>query len=171
MLISGMKNIILSWRNNALRKKVVKRETVSFESATKFGFVCESLVNYQALQPILKEITGRGHFTKVLVQVDKRDSSSTNFPSFNSNDVDWKGVSKSSSIDIFTHEPFDYLFYFGERYNPIIESIILRNPAQCRVGFFQEEKAYLYDFMYDFNPEKDRLNNIKDVLETLKKIK
>lgn len=100
--------------------------------------------------------------TKVLVFND--DIKKTcNLPSFNSKEISWNFLPKSTAVHQFLQDKSDVLFAFFPYENLPLEYIILQSKTTCRIGFFAEAKTHYFELM--IHPTADKSQSLKDLIE------
>ena len=78
-----------------------------------------------------------------------------NFSYFNKKDLNWRLEPHGNVVEEFIGRKFDILInaYIGE--NLPLEYVSSMSEASFRIGSFEKEKTYAYDFMIDLKGEDD----------------
>jgi hypothetical protein len=85
----------------------------------------------------------------------KNQALDTNFPSFSNRDVNYLGKCLNGQLASFIDTPFDYLYHIDLASNPILDYLLVKCKAKCRVGNFDINRAHLFEIMVKFEPKTD----------------
>ena len=145
------KKRFLSLRTKTLlRKNSSLRESKSFKKASHVGiiFEIEGLEKHRAVKQFIKDLESEGKQVEVLTYLGKgKDNHEFLFDFVSQGDVSfWGNITNERALS-FANKEFDYLFNFDNTRNQVIENILARSKARCRVGCYMEENQEFFEFM------------------------
>ncbi len=166
-----MKNVFLKYKVNQIQKQSVKRKNVAFSENTYVGLLFYSLDHYKQSQSWIKVLKEKGVKVRPLIQIQKKIENAPSTPFFLEKEINFFGKINSEELLKFCNEKFDFLFYFGDQFNPIVEYILTKNPAGCRVGFHYSDQESLFDMMFSKNAGQSLNDNIVRIIKQIEDIR
>jgi hypothetical protein len=135
-----------------LKKQKAARPSVGYKKAMTTGviFTVEDKQKHFAIKDFIKKLEADGKHVQVLEFLpEKTENYEFKFDFFTEKDVTFWGNLNSENALQFADAPFDFLFYLDLEPNPMIENVLARSNAKCRVGrHFDGSEGYL-DLMVD----------------------
>lgn len=145
----------------------VVRINVGFQQAQNMGIL------YSADNPQKHEAVN--HLAKELKKMDKKvtglcyttvptQKSANTFTTITHRDLQLWGTITHPKAKAFINTPFDYLFQVDLVDHPIINYLLAKSKAKCRVGYYDTVRTDLFELMVTFNKRPD--SNDIDALTT-----
>ena len=157
-----LKKSILNLKTKAaLRKNAAQRSNIAFRDVKRIGII-HSFTDDKSVQEIyhfFDQLEKAGKEVKVLIIKDKRQS--LNIPEFLLTDyqeVSQFGQWTNQEVVAFFNEPFDYLLHINLEESRMVDNILAKCKAHCRVGRYQESKKDYYELM--ISPTQDTLTKL-----------
>ncbi len=145
------KKKFLNLRTKAiLRKNDALRESTAFQKAKFVGiiFAIEGMEKHKAVKRFIKDLEDEGKEVEVLTYLGKgRDNHEFLFDFIAPGDISFWGNITNQRALTFAEKEFDYLFNFDNSRNHVIENILARSKAKCRVGCYSKENLDFFEFM------------------------
>ncbi len=155
------RNSFLNFRtNSALTKNSSLRASIPYKQAQSVGilFSVEDKQKHDAIKEFIKQLTQDGKMVKVLEFLpNKKDNYEFMFDFFTVKDLSFWGVVNSPDADKFIETPFDYLFCVDNESNPMIQHILARSKAKCRIGRFASQDHSFFELMIEQNGSPKKL--------------
>lgn len=151
---------ILAWKTGAfLKNSKIKRESVNYAEAKHFGiiFTVTDLEKHTAIKKLFYQLEKEGKRVTVLSFLGKdKENYEFMFDFFKEGDVSFWGNITAGSVINFVEKKFDYLFHLDIEPNVLIDNILARSKARCRVGCYREEESSFYELMV--KPQRNDIN-------------
>lgn len=166
-----MKLSLLAMRTRAqLKKNKTKRVSLPFTEARHVGIIytVEDRKKHDEIKDFIHQLERDGKKVQVLCFLpENKDNYEFLFDFFTVKDISfWGNITAANAIKFYS-EPFDYLYYLDTIPNPIVENILARSKAKCRIGKHFENgqsyfelminslsgQKYLYDGMYKYSKQ------------------
>lgn len=136
-------------------KRLVKtnqtiRFNVGYEQAQLIGllYTHESSQKNKAILQFVKKVAATGKQVHTLCYIPtKSDVYDGGFPAFTQRDISLFIESKNKQVRDFLNTPFDYLYYLDLAHHPVVDYLLAKCNAKCRVGKFDVMKADLFEVM------------------------
>ncbi len=166
-----MKLPFLALRTRAqLKKNKSVRVSLSFTEARHVGviYTVEDKKKHEEIKEFIHQLERDGKKVKVLCFLpENKDNYEFLFDFFTLKDISFWGNITAPNVVKFYTESFDYLYYLDTVPNPIIENILARSKAKCRIGkHFENSQSYfelminsvsgqknLHDGMYKYSKQ------------------
>ena len=156
-----------------LKKNSVHRMSTDFIKSTKIGiiFSAEGMQKHNAVKSLIKKLKEQGKEVKVLSYLPPgQQNHEFLFDIVGPNDINFWGKLTNEDAQKFVEEPFDYLLDLDTYSNQIIDNILAKSKAKCRVGIYNEEKGPFFELMINpKNPDSSE-ELIWDIYHYTKKI-
>ena len=133
-----------------LRQNKSARESRTFRQAKHVGilFSIEGIEKHKAVKTFIKSLEDEGKQVEVLTYLGKgKDNHEFLFDFISANDISFWGNITNTRALTFADKEFDYLFNFDVYRHHVIENILARSKAKCRVGCFNNENEDFFEFM------------------------
>lgn len=88
------------------------------------------------------------------------------FPVITDGDIKLWGTITHPQAKTFIDTPFDYLYQLDLEEDPILNYLLAKSSAKCRVGYYTATRASLFEVMVTFN-EKQNDNNMNALIEQM----
>lgn len=146
-----MKLSFLKYKTKQLvRKSKTSHYSVPYEKSLTAGiiFTVEDKQKHFAIKDFIKKLESDSKHVQVLEFLpEKTENFEFRFDYFSEKDITFWGNINSPAALQFADAPFDFLFYLDLEPNPMIQHILARSKAKCRVGAFWEDGSSYLDFM------------------------
>ncbi|WP_419241578.1 DUF6913 domain-containing protein [Cardinium endosymbiont of Nabis limbatus] len=134
------------------KRRGVPRSNVGLNKAVTIGvlYSYESPAKHEAVQRFIRDLKNLDKSVSVLCYTTRKDrvhSSSYLRYAFGHNGITMFGKVKSGRIKKFIETSFDYLFYLDLSSHPLLDCIIAKHQAKCRVGHFDPMRKNLFEVM------------------------
>ena len=149
-----------------LKKNKVHRITTDFIKSNKIGiiFSAEGMQKHNAVKSLIKKLKEQGKEVTVLSYLATgQQNHEFLFDIIGPNDINFWGLNKNDDAEKFADESFDYLLDLDITSNQVIENILAKSKAKCRVGIYKEGKGPFFELMISpKNPEssEELINDI-----------
>jgi hypothetical protein len=150
----------------SLRKNKVHRVTTDFIKSNKIGiiFSAEGMQKHNAVKSLIKKLKEQGKDVTVLSYLASgQQNHEFLFDIIGPNDINFWGLNKNEDALKFADETFDYLLDLDITRNLVIENILAKSRAKCRVGIYKEGMGSFFELMISpQNPEssEELINDI-----------
>lgn len=162
-------NLIFRIRNRFFKKQEeISRASISYDTADEVGilFSFQKQEQYQALNDFVSHLRADGKKVSILSYADQDDSQFCDFEyqRFTSKDITLSGKIRSREARDFADSRFDYLYCVNVDRAPVLEDLLRKSQAKCRMGRFFKSRRDCLDLMVDLKgrPEEDHL--MKDMM-------
>ncbi|TDG94778.1 DUF6913 domain-containing protein [Cardinium endosymbiont of Culicoides punctatus] len=138
------KNLVVERRNVGLKEAVTIGVLYSYEEPTK----------HESVQRFIRNLKSLDKKISILCYTTPKDhvhQNSNLLYSFGHEAISTFGKVESDQVKKFIDTPFDYLFHIDLNTNPILDYIIAKNAAKCRVGHFDASRKNLFEVMVKIN--------------------
>lgn len=155
-------NKILAWKTDSfLRKSNINRSSLNYGDARNIGIIF-SVVDkekHEAIKQFIRKLEEEGKKVTVLSYLAKgKENYEFRFDFFTESDLSFWGNFTIGSVINFVENNFDYLFHIDLEPNLMIENILARSKAKCRIGKFVGNVSDIYDLM--IKPEDENIQNL-----------
>ncbi len=133
-----------------LKNNKTIRNPVGFQKANNIGiiFTTENIDKHHAIKSFVKELEDSGKNVDVLTFIGKgKQNHEFLFEFISSDDLNFWGKITNEKALYFTQTKFDYLFNIDSQRNPIIENIVARSIAKCRIGIHNNDNTSFYELL------------------------
>ncbi len=144
-----------------LKKNKASRPTTGYRRAKNIGiiFTVEGTDKHKAIKSFVKELENDGKNVEVLSYLGKgKDNYEFLFDFISNGDINLWGKLINETALKFSEKKFDYLFNIDHTRNRILENILARSMAKCRIGVYTENNDAFYELMvnskHNDNPEE-----------------
>ncbi|MEQ8303408.1 MAG: hypothetical protein RIB47_08460 [Cyclobacteriaceae bacterium] len=140
--------------NSELKKNKSIRGSVPYKYATQVGilFSVEDKAKHDAVKEFIKILEADGKKVKVLEFLpNKKENYEFMFDFFTIKDLSFWGKIDSQDASKFSEVPFDYLFCLDTESNPLVQHLLARSKAKCRIGRYAEKDQSFYELMIEQN--------------------
>ena len=164
-LYISLKFFTLNIVTHLLSKKIIlARSNVGLNKAVDIGvlYSYKSPDNHEILQRFIRNLKNLDKKVGVLCYTTAKDrvhQSSNLLYSFDHEAITSFGALNSDRVKKFIDTPFDYLFHVDLETNPILDFIVTKSQAKCRVGYFDSLRKNLFEVMVKVSC----VNNIEDI--------
>jgi hypothetical protein len=162
-----MKLTFLKVRTNSqLKRNRTQRDSISYQSANTVGilFTVEDKRKHEIVKELVRklEVDGKKVFVMSFLP-NKKDNYEFLFDFFSTHDINFWGNIQSTPLIKFAETQFDYLLCLDTQPNPMVQNILARSKAKCRVGKFNTNGKSYFEMMIDTpsNP-KNLIDGIYD---------
>ena len=152
------KNLINLKTGYAVKKVNKNRQPVSYHESKKIGIVfsVEDKVKHENIKKLVKQLELDNKEVDVLSYLSKdKQNHEFKFDFFTDQDISFWGNFKSDNVISFINKPFDYLFHVDTYPNILIENILAKSAAKCRIGNFYGNKNDYYEMMIKLSDQND----------------
>ena len=152
--------ILLFFSKRLTKKNRVQRMNVGFSQATTLGilYTYENAAKQQEVVKFAKQIKKTGKKLKVLCYLlEKNTNEGDPFSTFTHQTIQIFGKIIDPTVNAFVNTPFDYLYCMDDTPPIVLDYLLAKCQAKCRIGPFNAHKTHLFDMMIKLNtPEQQR---------------
>jgi len=148
------------------------RASVSYDTAIHIGVVFnnespEMTKQVEHLESLLKE---DGKQVKVLAYERDVQVKHLPFPSFTKKDVSFWGNFTNQSIQSFSDISFDFLICLNSNPGVIIQNLLAKSKAKCRVGICNDFENYnkLFELIVQNSPQSNVVDGVYAYLKNIR---
>jgi hypothetical protein len=172
--MNPIKHYLLDILNNRTnRKNQIPHLNTSFREAREFGllFTWENEAKYTQVKEVVKflEIHSKSAEMLCYVKTNKMNFAAE-LPVFFDKDISLFGKIKSKTVEEFISKPYDFLWHLDLDRNTMIQYILSRTHARCRIGKADPESQQFYEMMIASNNGNDFKDLCDQVLHYTKSI-
>ena len=155
------KNRLLQLRTRAaVKSNQSLRASIPYKQALNVGllFSVEDRKKHDAIKDFIKQLQQDGKKVTVLEYLpSKKDNYEFLFDFFTIHDLSFWGKINSPGTDQFIETSFDYLFCIDMDANPLIQNVLARSKAKCRIGKFSTGDQAYFELMIEQNGSVNNL--------------
>ncbi len=146
------------------KNRTAVRSNVGLNQATTIGvlYSYEEPAKHEVVQRFIRDLKNLDKKVSVLCYTTARDrvhSSSHLRYAFGHSTVTILGEVKDDRIKRFIETSFDYLFHLDLTTNPVLDCMLAKHHAKCRVGHFDPMRKNLFEVMVKVN----RTTSVEDI--------
>ncbi len=146
--------ILLLRTRSSLKSNESLRTSIPYKQALSIGLLF-SVVDKQkhdAVKEFIRQLEMDGKKIKVLEYLpNKKENYGFLFDFFTIKDLSFWGKINSTYAEKFIDTPFDYLFCIDQDSNPLIQHVLARSKARCRIGKFSNKDMPFFELMIEQN--------------------
>jgi hypothetical protein len=148
-----MKLTFLKYRTKSqLKKNKTARTTTPFTEAKTIGILFT--ITDRGKHEIIKDFIHKLEHDKKQVQVmtylpNKKENYDFLFDFFGPKDLSFWGEVTAHNATKFSDIPFDYLFCLDTEDNAMVDYLLARSKAKCRIGKFDDTRKDYFEMMID----------------------
>ncbi len=149
-----------------LKNNKTKRNPSGFQEAKHIGiiFTIEDLEKHKAVKAFKKELEETGKEVDVIAYLEKgKENHEFLFDFITAQEVSIWGVIKNKHAIAFAQANFDYLFHIDKKRNDILENIVARSQAKCRIGIHNNDNSDFYELIIHQDTDKSEENIISEL--------
>lgn len=156
------------------RKDVNPRQNVGYEQAKSMGILCsypdkkKSAVIGELIQKLSSD--NKSIHTIRLLDATTFLSADPSI-SFSDQQIKLLGSWTNPIVPKFFEERFDYLLHLDEEVNPLVENILLKSKALCRIGLYNERNKHLFEMMIKTADDADQSYQMMEIYRYLKQLR
>lgn len=134
------------------KHKRLARSNVGLSKATTIGvlYSYESPAKHEVIQRFIRDLKNLDKQVSVLCYTTRKDRvhpSSYLRYAFGHNAITILGKVNSDRVRKFIGTSFDYLFHLDLTTNPVLDCIVAKHHAKCRVGHFDPMRKNIFEVM------------------------
>ena len=156
-------NKFLSMRTSSwLKRNKTQRSTTAYHSALSIGviFCIENEKSLQNIDSFINKLENDDKMVTVLAYYPyKIEQYNHEYDCFTPQNISFWGNYKTSKVDRFVKQPFDYLFHLDDKPSIVIQGVLAQSIAKCRIGKYDKSNSSYYEFMIN-TEEKDYLQEM-----------
>lgn len=164
---------ILRWKTNWSTKNIQRTiHALPYSQTSTFGllYCYENSAKEEALLQWIQELKSDQKEVHVLcVQCDAQPAQS-DFPTLTMADMNVVGKIQAEVLDQFLERSYDYFVHLDFEANEVIDMIVRKTKAQCKIGFYSELHQKNYDLMIGMHKSAGMVNFVEQVMKYLKSI-
>ena len=163
--MNPIKQYLLGYLNSrANRKNKIPHINTSFREAKEFGllFTWEGEKKYSQVLEVVKFLEIHSKNAELLCYVkSKKENYMPELPAFFDKDITIFGQIRSDIVEAFINKPYDFLWHLDLNQNIMIQYILSRTYAKCRIG----KTDLLYQQYYEMMIGSADQNNFKELCD------
>jgi len=159
------KKIFLNLNTRSSLKKAEVRNSISFNKAKHIGliFSIQDLDKHKAVKTFIKQLEEKGKKVQVLTYLGKgKQNHEFLFDFFSDGDINFWGKLINKTALKFTDNNFDFLFHLDTERNDIIENILSKSKAKCRIGIMGNNSEF-----YELIIRPSALGSFDDIFQNI----
>jgi hypothetical protein len=161
-----IKEKILSlYTKRLVKTRHVVRTSVGFQQAQNMGILysADSPQKHEAVRHLATQLKKMGKKVAGLCYATTPiQATYPYFPIINHRDLQLWGTITHPQAQNFINTPFDYLYQVDLKGHPILDYLLAKSKAKCRVGYYSALRANLFEMMVTFD-HKANGNEIDDL--------
>lgn len=165
---------ILQFKTNWTTKNIERSiNALPYDQAQSFGllYVYESNAKEEAVHNWVERLKSDQKKVHVLcMQSDAKPPLST-FPTLTLSDMTAMGSIKNDVLVQFLERSYDYFIHLDFEVDEVVDMIIIKTKAKCKIGFYSEQHQKKYDLMIGMNKSAGIVNFVEQITKYLKSIK
>ncbi len=164
-MLSIKEKLLTLYTFRALKANRVARCNVGFQQAQLIGLIYTQgdAGKQVSICKLVDQLKHSGKQIKVFYYLPKplppnqalEKGVDTYFPSFTKQAISYLGKVVDGSLAEFINTPFDYLYHIDLVSNPILDYLLAKSKAKCRVGNFALNRSHLFEVMVKFEQKND----------------
>ncbi|WP_243517904.1 MULTISPECIES: hypothetical protein [unclassified Candidatus Cardinium] len=136
----------------SLKNRKVIRSNVGLNQATTIGvlYSYETPAKHEVVQRFIRDLKNLDKQVSVLCYTtgkDRAHATSHLRYAFGHHAITILGKIENNRIKKFVETPFDYLFHLDLSTNSVLDCIVAKHQAKCRVGHFEATRRNLFEVM------------------------
>lgn len=157
--MSHIKEKILSlYTKRLIKTRRVVRTSVGFQRAQNIGILYSAdgpqkheVVRHLATQfnKMGKQVAGLCYATTPI------QFANLAFPTITHRDLQLWGTITHPQAQAFINTPFDYLYQVDLEGHPVLDYLLAKSQAKCRIGYYDSLRAHLFEMMVTFDKKPD----------------
>lgn len=147
------------YTKNVLKAHKIPRRNVGFKQAKLIGllYTQEDLQKKELIQQFIDQLQATGKTVAVLPYVaTKNQAFDEGFPGFTQHAINYWGQLLDGQLADFVNTAFDYLYHLDFTSDPILDYLLAKSLAKCRVGNFDLSRANLFEIMVKCEHMEDK---------------
>jgi len=150
MTIPIKEKLLALYTKKLAKNDKVGRFNVGFQQANRIGllYTQEDAQQKEHVLQFIDQLKSTGKLIYVLqyrpTQASPRDEE---FPEFTKQAISYWGKILTQQVTTFLNLPLDYLYHIDLISNPILDYILAKSKAKCRMGNFDLTRAHLFEIM------------------------
>lgn len=159
-----------NWTTRNIQRKV---NAVPYDQTQSFAllYCYENTAKEEALNNWLELLKADQKDVHVLCIQGNKDLPLSLHPTLTLADMTALGNIKNEVLDQFLERSYDYFIHLDFDVNEVIEMIIRKTKAKCKIGFYSELHQKKYDLMIGMNKSAGMVNFVTQITKYLKSIK
>ena len=146
-----IKEKLLSFYTKRLSKtRRIERTNVGFRQAQSIGilYTGDSAKKQQIVQRLVSQLQQLGKQVTILCCAKASKAiEKTNVPTITYQDIQLLGKIIHPQARAFVNTPFDYLYQIDVEGHPVLDYLLAKSQARCRVGYYTAARAGLFEMM------------------------
>ena len=163
--MNPIKRYLINYLNQRVnRKNKIPHLNISFRDAKEFGlvFTWENSDKYSQVLEVVKFLEIHNKNAEILCYVKNvKDNFNPDLPAYYDRDISMFGTVKSRIVEAFINKPYDFLWHLDLEQSPMIQYVLSRTHARCRIGKSDPESQQFYEMMI----ASGNGNNFKELCE------
>lgn len=141
-----------------IKTRCVVRASVGFQKAQKIGILysADTLQKHNAVCQLATQLKKMGKQVSGLCYVTAPiQATNIAFTTITHRDIQLWGTITHPQARAFIHTPFDYLYQVDLTAHPVLDYLLARSQAKCRVGYYDTVRTNLFEMMVSFDKQPD----------------
>jgi len=160
-MLQRIKASLLQLRTWRLQQQpATRRSNVGFAHAQRIGILYTDTIpdKHDVVGRFVAALRQKGKDVMGLCYATEQAYSAPleRFATFTQSDIGiWRPI-KHLAAQQFVQTPFDYLFHVDLMGHPVLDYILAKSQAQCRVGYLDTQRTHLFEVMVTFQPAAEK---------------
>jgi hypothetical protein len=169
-MLSIKERLLSFYTQRLIKSNKTRRLNVGYQKAQLIGvlYTQTDAQKETIIHQFIERIKKSGKQVQTLVYLPEASSKiqveNHFFSFFTKQEISYLGRWASGPLATFVHTSFDYLYHVDLVSNPILEYVLAKCQAKCRVGHFDIHRASLFEIMikFDTKPETPALQSLTE---------
>ncbi len=165
---------ILHWKTKWSPKNTQRViNALPYHQAATFGLLYgyENSAKEEAIQEWIQELKSDKKEVQILCVQSDTQPPQSDFPTLTMADMNVIGKIQAEVLDQFLERSYDYFIHLDFEGNEVINMIVRKATAQCKIGFHSKLNQKHYDLMIGVNKHTGIANFTEQIMSNLKRIK
>lgn len=159
--------------NRAVKKNRPERASPSYSKIEQIGviYMTEGPEKHQIIKSFVRELENSGKKVEVLSYLPAgKHNHEFLYDIFTPDEISFWGSFKSASVNKFIGHKYDYIINLDLKPTILIEHILAKCQAKCRVGAYHNSNSRLFEMMINLDKDDSIDNLSKQILHYIKQL-
>lgn len=149
--------LLAFYTKRLLKARYTVRTNVGFRQAHNLGILYQgdSQKKHEAIHDLVHQLSQLGKkVTALCYTPPSAPVINLSMPTITHQDVGLLGKITNPQAQVFISTPFDYLYQVDLVSNPVLDYLVAKSQAKCRVGYYTPTRVALFEVMVAFDRKK-----------------
>ena len=161
--------LLVCYTKQLAKRRSVLRTNVGFQQAHDIGilFNASTMQQYDAISRLVAQLEKLGKRVIGLCYATTPVVANSPFPIITDRDVKLWGTVAHPQAKVFIGTPFDYLYQLDLEGHPILDYLLAKSNAKCRVGHYSTARSNLFEIMITLSREQGKGSDVEVLIEQM----